>query len=77
MSLVKSTGGKKPIALATGDQALLIQAAGGQEPLVWAKGSMGLSVTWCLLHDLQAAGTDHGSRHGGQREAWPATTGGL
>ena len=35
---------------------LLVQATSSQVPLVWAKGIMGLSVMWCLLHDLQ--GTD-------------------
>ena len=40
------------------DGALLEQAISGQAPLVWAKGIRGLSATWCLLHDLQVAGTD-------------------
>ena len=44
---------------------------------VWGKGSGGQSVMWCLLRDLQVAGTDRGGLVGGQREAWPATTGGL
>ena len=56
---------------------LLVQATGGQGPLVWAKGIRWLSVTWCLFHDLQGGGTDHGSCLRGQREAWLATTGGL
>ena len=75
--LVQATGGEKPLAQATGDQALLVQATGGQEPLVWPKGSRGLSTTWCLLCDLQAAGTDYGGGLGGQREAWPSITGGM
>ena len=37
----------------------------------------GLSVTWSLLHDIEAAEMDHGSCLGGQREAWAAITGGL
>ena len=60
-----------------GDWALLVQATHGQAPLLWAKGIRGLSAIWCLLHDLQVAGTDHSSRFRGQREAWLATTGGL
>ena len=35
-----------------GDWVLFVQATGGQAPLVLAKGIRGLSVTWCLLHDL-------------------------
>ena len=57
-SLVQVMGGEKPLAQAMGDRALLVQATGGKAPLVWAKDSRGLSVTWCLLHDLQVAGTD-------------------
>ena len=60
-----------------GDWALLVQATSGQAPLVWAKGIRGLSVMWCLLHNLQVAGTDCGGHLRGQREAWLATTGGL
>ena len=60
-----------------GDWVLFVQAASGQAPLVWAKGIKGLSVMWCLLHDLQVAGTDCGGRLRGQRETWLATTGGL
>ena len=56
---------------------LLVQATGGQAPIVWAKGIRGLSVTWCLFHDLQVAGTDCGGGLRGQKEAWLATTGGL
>ena len=52
-------------------------AMGSRAPLLWAKGSGGLSATWCLLCDLQAAGMDHSGHLRGQREAWPATTGGL
>ena len=40
--LVQAMHGKKQLALAIGDQAIL----------VWAKGSRRLSVTWLLLHDL-------------------------
>ena len=54
-----------------------MQATGGQASIVWVKGIRELSVMWCLLHDLQVAGTDHGSRVRGQREARLATTGGL
>ena len=60
-----------------GDWALLMQATGGQAPLVWTKGIRGLSEMWCLLHNLQVAGTDHGGHLRGQREVWLATTGGL
>ena len=59
------------------DGALLEQAISGQAPLVWAKGTRQLSETCGLLHNLQAAGTDCGSRLRGQMEAWLATTGGL
>ena len=59
------------------ETTLLVQAAGGQALLLWAGGSMGLSATWCLLCDLQAAGTDCRGLLRGQREAWPATPGGL
>ena len=37
----------------------------------------GLSTVWCLLHDLQMEGTYCSSLLGGQREVWPATTGGM
>ena len=60
-----------------GNWALLVQATGAQAPLVWAKGIRGLSARWCLLQDLQVAGTDLGSPLGGRREVWLATTGGL
>ena len=77
MPLVQATGCKKALARATGDRALPVQAMGGWAPLVWAKASWGLNVMWCLLCDLQAAGTDCGGLLGGQREAWPVTTAGL
>ena len=54
-----------------------MQATSSQAPLIWAKGIRGLSVMWCLLHDLQVAGTHHGSRLRGQRDSWLATTVGL
>ena len=54
-----------------------MQATSSQAPLTWAKGIRGLSVMWCLLHDLQVAGTDQGGHLRGQREAWLATTRGL
>ena len=75
--LVQALGGEKLLAQATGDQVLLVQATGGRAPLVWAKGSRALSVKWCLFCDLQEAEKDRSSHLGGQREAWPATTGGL
>ena len=74
---VQAMGGEKPLAWAMGDWAILVQATSGWEPLVWANGSGGLNAMWCLLHDLQVAGTDHGGHLRGQREVWPATTGGL
>ena len=77
MALVQAKGGEKPLARAMGDWALLVWAAGDQAPLVWAGGSGGLSATWCLLRDLQAAGTDCSSLLGGQREACLATPGSL
>ena len=61
-------------ALASGDWVLIVWAAGGQALLVWAGDSGGLSAMWCLLGDLQAAGTDCGGLLRGQRGAWPATT---
>ena len=57
-----------------GDWALLVQATSSQALLVYAKGIRGLSVMWCLLHDLQVAGTDQGGHLRGQREAWLAAT---
>ena len=68
-TLAQALSGQKPRVLAMGDQVLLVEAIGGWKPLLWAKGSMGLSAMWCLLRDLQAAGTDHGSGLGGQRAA--------
>ena len=56
--LVQATGGKKPLSWAMGDWVLLVQAMGGQVPLLWAKGIRGLSVMWCLLHNIQVAGTE-------------------
>ena len=75
--LVQALNGEKPFGWARGDQALLVQATGGRAPLVWAKGSMEPSVMWCHLLDLQTAGMDHSGHLRGQREVWPATTGGL
>jgi len=66
-----------PLAQALGSKEALAWATGGWAPPAWAKGNGGLSAMWCLLCDLQVAGTNRGSRLGGQREAWPATTGGL
>ena len=60
--LVQAMGGEKPLAQAMGDWALLVHATGGQAPLAWDKGSGALSAMWCLLHELQAAGMDCGSR---------------
>ena len=60
-----------------GDWALLVQATGGQAPLVGVMGIRGLSEMWCLLHNLQGAGRDHGGCLRGQSKAWLATTGGL
>ena len=60
MPLVQAMGGEKPLAQAVGNWALLMQVTGSWIPLGWAKGSRGLSVMWCLLHDLQAAGMDSG-----------------
>lgn len=40
-----------------GDWLLLVQAAGGWAPLVWA-GDGGLKGMWCLLCDIQVAGTE-------------------
>ena len=54
----QATGGEKPLAQATGDWALLVQAMGQWAPFVWAKGRGGLCAMWCLLCDLQVAGTD-------------------
>ena len=75
--LAQAMGGKRTIAQATGDQVLPVQATHGQAPLVWGKGSGGLNVMQCLLHDLQAVGTNHSSHLRNQRKAWPATTRGL
>ena len=65
---MQATGGEKPTALVMGDWVLLAQAVGGWEPLVWAKGSVGLSATWCLLHNLQAGKTDLSGHLRGQKE---------
>ena len=77
VSLAQATGGKKPLAQATGDWVLLVQAVCGWAPLVWAEGTRGLSVMWCLLCDLHVAETDCSGLLRGQREAWPVTTGSL
>ena len=77
MPLEQVTGGKRPRAWAKGGQVPLLCAAGGQAPLVWGKGSGGLNVTWHLLCDLQAAGTNHSCHLRSQREAWPITARGL
>ena len=60
-----------------GDWVLLVQATGAKETLVWAKGIRGIITMWCLLHDLQMAGTDSSGCLRGQRKTWLATTGGL
>ena len=73
----QATGGEKPLGQGA-ESGLLEQARGGQAPLVWAPSSgaeEGLSVMWCLLCDLQVAGTDCSRHLRGQREAWPAITG--
>ena len=44
---------------------------------VTCSGSRGLSAMWCLLGDIQVAGTNRGGCLRDQREAWPATIGGL
>ena len=72
---MQATSGEKPFAWAIGDWAHLMQATSGWAPLVWAEGNGWLRMTWCLLHDLQVAGTDCGSHLGGQREAWPDNLG--
>ena len=71
---MKANGGEKSLAWAKGDWVILVQAKGGQAPLVQAKNSRWLSITWCLLHDLKAAETDHGGCLG-DKEAWSGTTG--
>ena len=76
-AFAQATGGEKPLAQATGDWVLLVQAAGGWVPFVWAGKNRGLSAIWCLLCDLQVAGTDCSSPLRDQREAWPVTIGGL
>ena len=70
-------GGKKPLSSLGETGRFLCRLRGGQAPRAWAKGIRGPSVTWCLLHDLQVAGTDCSGHLRGQREAWLATTGGL
>ena len=76
--LVQATGGERPLSLTTANRAPPVKATGGQAPLVWAKGRRELSTAWCLFCNLQAAGTNHHSRHlRNQREAWPATIRGL
>ena len=42
--LEQATGGKRPLALPTGDQALLVQATDDWVPFVWAKCSRGQGV---------------------------------
>ena len=63
--LAQATGGKRPLAQAAGEWMTLVQATDGQVPLVWVKCSRGLSPMWCLLHDLQATGTNHKKPEGG------------
>ena len=77
MLLAQATGEKKPFVHAVGDPAPLVRAVGDGAPLVWVKGTGGLSTTWHLLSDLQAAGKNHSSHLRNQSEAWPATTRGL
>lgn len=55
----------------------LVQATCGQAPLVQAKGIRGLSVIWCLLHNLQVAGTNCSGVLRGRGEAWLATNWGM
>ena len=77
MPLEQTMGGKRPLAWATGDWALLVRATGGWAPLVWAKGRRGLGTTRYLLRDLQVAGTNHSSHLRNQGEVWTVTTRGL
>ena len=73
----EAKGGKRALAWAAGDLAPLLWGMGGWVPLMWAKGSWGVSVTWCLLCDLQVVGINHSSHLRNWRGAWPATTRGL
>ena len=58
-SLVQATGSEKPLACSfRGDCGLRVQATRVQASLVWSKVIRGLSMMWCLLHNLQVAGTD-------------------
>ena len=45
--LAQAMGGKKPLAQAKRDWALLVQGTGSKAPRVWAKGSEG--VKWDVL----------------------------
>ena len=74
---VQATGGEKPLAWTMGDWELLVLATVARHNLCGLRAVGGLSVMRCLLHDLQAAGTDHSSCLGGHEEAMPATTGAL
>ena len=75
--LVQATGGEKPLAQAMGDWGLLCRLGVARHLLGGLRAAGWLSVTWCLLCELQVIETDCGGPLRGQREAWPATTGGL
>ena len=74
MLLAQVTSGERPLAQCVEDLALLVWAMGDQAPLVWTKDRVGLSITQCLLHDLQVVGTNHSSHLRNQREVRPTTT---
>ena len=73
--LVQATGGKKPLACATAAWTLLVLAIGVQILLVGSKGIKWVSEMWCLLSDLQAAGTTQSSHLRNHRESRPPPVG--
>ena len=73
--LAQALGSERPLAQAMGDWEPFMQPKHGWAPLVWAKSSRGLSVRWCLLHNLQAAVEKNNSSHlRNQRWVCPTTT---
>ena len=65
---------RAPLVQARAGVVPLVRATGGWAPLVWAKGSRRLSETLCLLHDSQAAETNHSSHLRHHRWLCPTTT---
>ena len=57
MTFVQAMGRQKPLTPLGVIGHFLCRLLEAKIPLVWAKHIRGLSVIWCLLHNLQVAGT--------------------